>query len=185
MLGELLALEVLLHQLVVSLGNQVAELLAVLDGAGHVFCGDVDELLLAALTHAGLHADDVDDAAEVLAVTHGGGDGHDARAEARMQLGHGQREVGALAVDVVDEDRAGETHGLGLAPQAAGHRLRAVDGVDHEEGHLGGLHGGKGVADEVRVAGSVEHVDLEVFVRDGSDRGGDGEATLDLFLIVV
>ena len=175
LLGELLfALEVLHHELVVGLGHQIAQLVA-----------SVARLLLvlrrqrvhgfhalaAVLEIAGLHADDVDDALEFGALTDGDGHGAQPAAEAGVQQRHSGIEVGALAIDVVDVHRARQAHVLGLAPQLRRHDLGAVDGVHHEQGHFGGLHGGQRVADEIGMTGGVQHVDLVVLVRDGGDGG--------------
>ena len=189
LLGELLfALEVLHHKLVVGLGHQIAQLVAgvarlllVLRRQGfHRF-----HALAAVLEIAGLHADDVDDALEIGALADGDGHRAEATAEAGVQQRHGGVEVGVLAIDVVDVHRARQTHILGLAPQLRRHDLGTVDGVHHEQGHLGRLHGGQRVADEVGVAGGVQHVDLVVLVGDGGNGGGDSELALDLLGVVI
>ena len=175
LLGKLLfAVEILHHELVVGLGHQIAQLVA-----------SVARLLLvlrrqrvhgfhalaAVLEIAGLHADDVDDAPELLGLADGDGHGAQAAAEAGMQQRHGGVEVGVLAIDVVDVHRARQTHVLGLAPQLRRHDLGTIDGVHHEQGHFGCLHGGQRVADEIGMTGGVQHVDFVVLVRDGGDGG--------------
>ena len=124
-------------------------------------------------------------ALEFGALTDGDGHGAQPATEAGVQQRHSGVEVGVLAIDVVDVHRARQTHVLGLAPQLRRHDLGAVDGVHHEQGHFGRLHGGQRVADEVGVAGGVQHVDLVVLVGDGGDGGGNGELALDFLGIVV
>ena len=51
-----------------------------------------------------------------------------------------------------------------LAPQAAGRRVDALVGGDHEHRAVGGPQPGAQLADEVGVAGGVEQVDLDVAV---------------------
>ena len=86
---------------------------------------------------------------------------------------------------MVDEHGSAKSHVLRFAPQFVVHDLRACHGVDHEQRGLGGLHGRQGVAQEVRLARRVDQVDLKVLVRDGRQRGADGEAAADLFVVVI
>ena len=187
-LGELLlAVQVLHHEIVVGLGHEVAQLVARgLGGIGVLGRNLLDALLLAAgIEIARLHANDVDDALEVLVDADRNGHRSQTRTEARMQQRHGRVEVGVLAVDMVDEHGARQTHVLRLAPQLGGHDLRACHGVHHEQRHLGRLHGGQRVADEVGVAGRIKQVNLVVLVRNGGNGGADGEFAPDLLIVVV
>ena len=186
----LLAVEVLHHELIVGLGHQIAQLVAGVLGLFLVLRRQRVDVLHAlggavGVEVAGLHADDVDDALEVLGLADGDSDGAEAAAEAGVQQRHGGIEVGPFAVNVVDVHGAGQAHVLGLAPQLRGHDLGAVHSVHHEQGHFRSLHGGQGVADEVGMAGGVQHVDLVVLVGDGRDGGGNGELALDFLGIVV
>ena len=111
--------------------------------------------------------------------------GADAVAELGVERGHDGVEVGVLLVHAVDEHGAGDAHLAGDLPQTLRLDLRAGDGVDHEQRHLGGLHAGDRVADEVRVAGRVDDVDLHAVVNDGCEREVDRELALDLLGVVV
>ena len=102
-----------------------------------------------------------------------------------MQKSHGGAEVGVVAVDVVDEDGARDVHLLGCLPQLGRHDLRAIDGVNHEHGHLGGVHRGDRIADEVGVTRGVEQVDFVVLVMNSSNGRADGELAPDLFVVVI
>ncbi len=102
-----------------------------------------------------------------------------------MQLRHDGVEIGALAVDVVDEDAARKTHVLGFPPELRRHDLRAFHGVDDEHRHFGRLHGGQRIADKVGVAGRVKQVDLVIVIRDGRDGGAHGEAPPDFLFVVI
>ena len=86
----------------------------------------------------------------------------DAGAELRLQLVERARERRALAVELVDEDRAREAALLGELPRDLGLHLDAFDRGHDEQREVGGLDRGGDVADEVGVAGRVEHVDLVV-----------------------
>ena len=186
-LGELLfALQILHHELVVSLCHLVAELVARSLGGILVFGRNlVDDFAAVDGVVARLHAQDVDNALEVFVHADRNGDRAQAGAEARVQHGHGGVEIGVFAVNMVDEHGSAKSHVLRFAPQLVVHDLRACHGVDHEQRGLGGLHGRQGVAQEVRLARRVDQVDLEVLVRDGRQRGADGEAAADLFVVVI
>ena len=184
-LRDLLALEVLHHDLVVGLHDQLGELRAGGLGGVGVLGGDVLHDGLAVLEVARLHVDDVDDALEGLAGAHGDGDSAQVGAKAVLQRGHGDVKVGVGAVEAVDEQRAGEAELLGRVPQAGGDGARAARGVHDKDGRLARAHGGVGVTDEVGVARGVEHVQARTLPGDGRNRGGDGEAALPLLAVVV
>ena len=185
LLGDFFALEVLHHDFVVSLGHEVNQrVVRVLGGIGELG-GDVLLDDLAVLQMTSLHVHAVDDAREGLAGAHGDGDGAQAVAEALAQHVHAGVKVGLGLVEAVHEDRAGERQVLGGIPQAGGRGLRAVGGVNHEQGRLGGGHGRVGVAHEVGVARGIQNVDAGVLPGDRSHRQADGEAAGALLAIVV
>ena len=186
-LRELLALEVFHHDFLVGLGDRVDQALA--GGLGTLLevGRDVLDALLGAVfvEIARLHAHDVDDALEVGLLAERQRDRRQTLAETCVQQRHGGAEVGVIAIDVVDEDRARDVHLLGFFPQFRRHDLRAIDGVDHEHGHLSGVHRGNGVADEVGVTRRVEQVDLVIVEGNGSNRGADGELAANLLVVEV
>ena len=180
-----LAVEVLHHELVVGLGDRLAQLLAGGLGGGAVLLGDVELGLRGALAVARLHADDVDDALERVARAPRQGDGAQAHAEALAQLLEAGVVIGVLLVDAVDEHRSGQTQVLGRIPQLDGGGLRALGGVDHEQRGLADAHRRVGVADEIGVARGVEHVDAGALPVDRGDGGRDRELALDLLGVVI
>ncbi len=184
-LGQRFALEVLHHQVVVDLGGLVGELLASGLGSGGVLGRDVLRVLAIVLMVVGLHADDVDDAVEVGLGAHGELYRHDAVAERRGELGETRVEVGVLLVHPVDEDGSGDAHLAGDLPQAFRLDLRTSDRVDDEQRHLGGLHAGDSVGNEVGVSGRVDHVDLHAIVDHRCEREVERERALDLLGVVV
>ena len=182
--GDLLALEVLHHDLVVGLRDKVHQLVVrrlrgVHELRRHVFLDD-----LAVLEVAGLHADDVDDAGEAGAHAHGNGHGADAAAEALPQALEREVEVGVVLVETVDEQGARHGELLGREPEARGRGL-GTSGIHHEDDGLARAHGRVCVTDEVGIAGGIEDVDARVTPGHGRDRGGDGEAARTLLGIVV
>ncbi len=184
-LRDLLALEVLHHDLVVRLGHEVGELGACLLGGAAELVGYVRHDRLAVLEVARLHVHDVDDAREGLARAHRDGDRAELGAKALLEGGHRQVVVGVGAVDAVDEEGTGEREVLGRVPQAGRDGPRAARRVDHEQRGLAGAHGCIGVADEIGVARGVEHVDAGALPLDGRDGRADREAALGLLAIVV
>ena len=76
----------------------------------------------------------------------------DARAEQLLQLVERALERRALAVELVDEDRARDAALLGELPRDLGLHLDAFDRGHDEQREVGGLERGGDVADEVGVA---------------------------------
>ena len=84
-----------------------------------------------------------------------------ALAEDALADRHRLVEVGALVVELGDDDGARHADGRALLPQQPGRAVHAVDGGDHEQGRVRRAQAGPQVADEVRVPGGVEQVDLD------------------------
>ena len=82
--------------------------------------------------------------------------------KARLQRLERAEEVGALAVEHVDEDQPRDVE-LGCAlPEPLRRDLDAHDRVDDEDGRLAHAQRAERVGDEARLAGRVEQVDLAV-----------------------
>ena len=94
----------------------------------------------------------VDDAVEVGLVADGELQRRDAGAELVLELVERARERRALAVELVDEDRARQPELVGHAPHDLGLHLDALDRRHHEHREVGGPQRGGDVADEVGVA---------------------------------
>src|SRR5581483_7879671 len=102
----------------------------------------------------------VDNAAELRLLADGELERCDTGAEAFLQLVERAVERRALTVELVDEDRARQTEVLRHAPRDLGLHLDALDGRDDEHREVDGAQRGRDVADEVRVPGRVDEVDL-------------------------
>jgi hypothetical protein len=63
--------------------------------------------------------------------------------------------------------------------------LQALDARHDEHREVGHPHGGAQLADEVCVAGRIQHVDLVAAPLDRREGGGDRDLTLDLLLVEV
>ena len=85
----------------------------------------------------------------------------------------GAEEVGALAVEHVDEDDAREPELLGARPDAARVHLDAHDAADDDERALDDPQRAGRVGLEAGVAGRVDHVDLAALPLEVADRRGE------------
>jgi hypothetical protein len=134
----------------------------------------------------GLHANQVDDAHEVVLSANRQLDDKRGGTELGLDGVDGVVEVGAELVHLVDEADARHAILVGLAPHSLGLRLHAFLAIEDGDGaiehakrtlHLGG---------EVDVAGGVDDVDLELLlgivrlaIPEAGGRGGlDGDAAL-------
>ena len=130
------------------------------------------------LVEVGHHADQVDDAAELVFAADGELEDERPRVQPVDHHLHAAHEVGADAVHLVDEGDAGHAvlvglppHGLGLGLDA-GHRAEQGDGpVEHPQGTLD-LHS------EVHVPGRVYDVDTMIAPFARRSRRRDGDAPL-------
>ncbi len=193
--AELLALEVPLHQPLVRLHDGVEQLLAVL---GHGVRELGRDLARRALfrplgARVGLHVQEVDDARQLVLDSDRETHGDTARRELLLKLAERAVEVGALAVEHVHEDDAGEAARLRALPHAPGSHLHAHDGADHDQRTVGHRQAGDRIALEAGITGRVDEVDLPVLPLGVRERGrerhlpallvlvpvGDGVARLD------
>ena len=185
--GELLALEVLLHDLVIGLGEGLEQLLAVLlDLVGHVGRDLLDDVVLAlgglAAPDLGVHLDQVHDTDEVAL----GADRQLEDQRGRVQLVHDRVddavEVRAGAVELVDEAHPRDGVLVGLAPHGLRLRLHAGHAVEHGDGAVEDAQRALDLDGEVDVTGGVDDVDLVLLPPAGGRSRGDRDATLLLLL---
>ena len=163
-LGGLLALEVLLHDLVVVLGERLDELVAPLGGGLGVGGGDVDDVVHLALgrlggPHERLHGDQVDEAVEVALGADRELQDERGRVEAVADHVDAAVELGAGAVQLVDEADARDAVAVGLTPHRLGLRLDAGDAVEHGDRAVEDAQRTLDLDGEVDVAGGVDDVD--------------------------
>src|SRR5436189_915343 len=95
----------------------------------------------------------------------------------------GAKEIGALAVEHVDDHDAREVALLGALPGAGRLHLDAHDRADHDERSLDDPQRGDHVALEAWVAGRVDQVDLAALPLEMAERRG--QRHLPLVLVVV
>ena len=185
------ALEIVVHRLVVHLDGGFDELLAVLFGPRLEVVRDLDDVPGGAQRLVApdqrVHLDEVDDALELGL----GADRqlHDdgLRAEARADHLDRAVEVGADLVHLVAEDHARHAVLVGLAPHGLGLRLDAGVGVEQRDRAVEHAQRALHLDGEVDVAGGVDDVEAAQLavaaLPEGRGRGRrDGDAALLLLL---
>ena len=173
--------QVLLHDGVVEVGDDVDELVAGVLGLGGQVGRDLQGLPLLAHVRGpdqGLLLEEVDDALEFGL----GPDGelNDGRqgVEAVTDHLHGALEVGADPVHLVDEADAGHVVLVGLAPHRLGLGLHAGHRVEDGDGAVEDAQRPLDFHREVDVARGVDDVDPVVAPRAGGGSRCDGDAAL-------
>ena len=182
--GQLLALEVLVGQLVVHLGDGLDHRVAVALGVLEALGRDLDLVDLVAQVVAvvdGLHLDQVDDALELVLAADRDLDRHGVRPEAVLDRVDPAPEVGAGPVELVDEAEARHAVAVGLAPDGLGLGLDAGHAVEDDDGAVEHPEAPLDLDGEVHVPGRIDDVDSMIAPERGRRRGRDGDAPF-LFL---
>ncbi len=168
-------------QRVVGLGDDLDHLLAPGLGVGPEGVRDLDDVDLGAEVVAvqdGLHLDEVDDALEAVLAADRQLDRHGAGTEAVDDHVDAAPEVGAGAVELVDEADARDGVLVGLAPDRLGLRLHAGDAVEDHDRAVEHPEAPLDLDSEVHVPGRIDDVDLVIVPEAGRGRGRDGDAAL-------
>ena len=140
---------------------------------------------LAAFPDDGLHRDQIDDADELVLDADRQLQRQRDDVELFLQRGGGAVEIGAGAVQLVDEDDARNVVAVGQAPVGLGLRLHAGHALDNEDGAVEHAQAAVHFDVEIDVARRVDDVDAVVLPLAGDGGGGDGDAPLALLLHVV
>ena len=180
-----LLLEVVVHQLVVVVGDGLDQLGA--GGLGGLLHVGGDVLLAPLLAEVvlvddRLHLHEVDHAGEVGLVADRQLDLDRLGAQAVDHRLDRALEVGAGAVHLVDEGDARDAVLVGLAPDRLGLGLDAGHGVEDRDGAVEHAQRALHLDREVHVAGRVDDVDAVVLPEGGGGGGGDRDAALLLLL---
>ena len=181
--GEFLTAEVLFEQSLISLGDGLEHLGAVLGGLLDHIVGDVNDVVLLAelglaAPHLGLHLDQVDDTLEATLGTDRQLDRDHVGAEAFLHGPHREIEVRADLVHLVDETDAGHVVLVGLSPHLLGLGLDALLAVEDGDGAIEHAQAALHLDGEVDVSRGVDDVDLVVIPEAGGGRGGDRDPAL-------
>ncbi len=178
---QLLAIEELHGQLVVQLRDGLDHGAPVHLRLGSQLGGDLADVGLGADifgVHDGLHLDEIDDALEPGFLADGQLHGHGVGAETLLDGVEATPEVGAGAVELVDEAEAGHTVAVGLAPDRLGLRLHACHSVEDDDRAVEHAQAALDLDGEVHVSGRIDDVDARVGPEARRSRGRDGDAAL-------
>ena len=193
--GDLLTLEILLHELFVVLSNSldqdVAILLSLLD---HILRDGLSAHIVAhvVIVDLSVHIDQVNDTTEGILLTDGQLDGHAVGVQTIMQHLDAAEEVSTHGVHLVDVHHTGDFVLISLTPD--GLRLRLDTALSSQNGHrtVQDAQGTLDLNSKVHVARSVDDVDAMTVLLErnrillslrmrpvaGGCCGGDGNTTL-------
>src|SRR6185437_5216106 len=177
----------LFHQGVVTFGNHFHQLFVAFLGGASEVGGDFTLLALAIATHVvavGLHADQVNDAAEVLLTADGQLQRHDCATEGGGQGFQNAAGVGALAVHTAGHNHPRQVELVSIIPNALRNHFHAGYAIHHDQGGFHRRHNHLGFMDEHVETGHVHQVDLGLSPLGNGEPGGDGHLA-GYFLFVV
>ena len=181
-------LEELFHVSVVAFGDDFDQDLVSLLGFFGVLRGDFAFLALAvAVRRVGVsrHADEIDDPLEIAFAADGQVDGDGGAPEEFLDAGQGALEIGALAIEFINDDRAGELELVGEGPHLFGLDFDSGDAIDQDQGGGGGDQRAAGVVDKDVISGSIEDVDFGFFPFGHGDGCRDRDFALDFLLVKI
>ncbi len=181
-----LAFEVGGGRVIVEFEGRFDHLIAVFLGLIEHVGGNVDVLVVGAerfiVPDHAFHANQIDDALEILLGTDRELDGDGLGAKPGLDVLHRLEEVGADLVHLVGEDDARHFVFIALTPDRLGLRLDALIAVEHDDGAVEHAQRAFDFDGEIDVAGSVDDVEA-LFLPERGGRGrGDGDAALLLLL---
>ena len=191
-LGQFAGLEVLLEQLLVGLGDLVEQLGTILLSLVLQVGRDVDGVVVGTqiagnvVPDVGLHADQVDDAGEVVLSADRQLDDQRGRAQLGLDGVDGVVEVSAELIHLVDEADTRNAVLVSLTPHGLGLRLHAFLAIEHGDSTIEHTQGALHLGREVHVARGIDDVDLELLLlvmgltvpEAGGSSGLNGDAAL-------
>ena len=176
---HLFAVEVTGQEILVRLHDGLHQLLTELTDALRLLLVDVRDGLLRPLQH--LPVEEIDRRAKALVLSDRHVKRDDADAVSLAQLAQDLFEVGVLAVEPADDHYTRCLVIVELAPDELRADLDPGGRVDHDDRRVRHAHGCMLIAGEIEEARRVEQVDLRAVVREGCDRGVDGDAAFLFF----
>ena len=162
--------------------------MAGLDGLVHTrlhVSRDRNLLAILARAHEGLAGQDVHNALEAGALADGQHGRDDAVAVGGAQLVEHLAVVDMLAVDLRDDDHAGDAALAGRVPCLLKAGGQSGGRAHHEHGALHGVQRASHFAREVEVAGDIDDIELLAVHLNRRHGRADGDMALDLFGIIV
>src|SRR5690606_8962600 len=126
----------------------------------------------------GLFGDNVDDAFKGVLAANGQGHHQGICAQYPLDLLDHLEEVGADAVELIDEDKAGDFGVVGIAPVGLGLGLNAAGAAEHPDATIEYFQRAVNLHGEVHVSGSVDDIEAMALPEAGGGGGLDGDAAL-------
>ena len=184
--GEVLAAEELVHELLAGLGHGLLEGVVELLNDLALALGDLDLHALEILHLIGALIQNIDDAGDPLVfVPDGHHDGGNLLAEALTQGLEGGVVVAVVLIGLGDIDEAGHVPLLAVLPRLLQSHGHAVLGGADDDGGVGGPQGLHHLAGEVESTRGVQHVDAAALILQGRHSGRKGNLPLGLLRIVI
>ena len=190
--GDLLTLQIHLHDLIIEHGNGVQQLLTILVGqVHHVLRDGLHTHILAQLivVDISIHLHQIDDTLEGILLPDGQLDGHGVALQTIMDHVQHVIEIGAGDVHLIDVHHPGNMIVIGLTPHRLRLGLHTAFGAHHGDRTVQHTQRTLHFHSEVHVTGGVDDVDtglrklvLGTLPVAGGSGGGDGDTTLLLLL---
>ena len=184
--GEVLAAEELIHELLAGLGHGLLEGVVELGDDVHLVLGHLDLHALEVLHLVGALVQHVDQAGDMLVlIPDGHHQGSDLLAEALTQGLEGGVVIAVVLIGLGDIQEAGHIALFAVLPrllQANGH---AVLGRADNDGGVGGTQCLHHLTGKVKCTRGIQHIDAAALVLQGRHGGGKGNLTLDLLGVVI
>jgi hypothetical protein len=111
--------------------------------------------------------------------------GNGGASEVFLDAGERAREIGAVAIQLVDDDGAGELELFGEGPDLFGLDFHAGNAVDDYDGGIGGDEGPAGVINKDVVTRGIQDVDLGFLPLGHGDGSRDRDFALDFLLVKI
>jgi hypothetical protein len=183
--GRLLAFEHLLEQIVGELGDLVDQLLAVDFELRRLVFGELDLgdrlTLVVVRKPVPLLGQDRGDASQILLGAQREGKNDRVGAKTLTDVGDHRLEVGAGAVELVDEGQARHPIAIRAHPHAVALRFDPCDAAENADRAVEHAQRPLDFSGEVDVPGRVDNVDLVLVPGGGGGRRGDRDSALTLF----
>ena len=185
--GDLLTGKVFLHQRLAGLGNGLEQHIAILVRRADEVLRDACAMRQVALViiFIDLHVDEVEEAADMVALDHRDEDRADRDAVAVAQRCKRLCKAGFSVVKAVDEEGLRNFRLGGIVPAEVGADLRAGAAVHDNNRRIRHAHRLLCLALKAEVAGRVDHVDLDIVMHKVDHRGRKCKAALDLLGVIV
>ena len=186
--GDFRALYVFLHELIVELSHSLNQLLTgFLDLALDVFRQFCHDVFMVVPVGHDLHmqGQKVCHALESRFLAYGHLHGHHAAAKAHPQLLNHTREIGMFPVHLVHEESSRQFCFLSILPKFLRLHFNARGSRNKDQGAVSCSQGSLHIAHKIRVARSLQEVQLELSPFAGHQLGADGHAPLAFFRFIV